>query len=264
MLSIKSLFTSSTPKLALFALVSLMLLPGCSTSPSGTNANKQTTTDPSLKGMDKDIVDLVSLNTKSVNNSTSISAGSTDNRNMYLEQASQRLADVPTSVLSQYQQAISQMKNQQWQAANSLFDKVIVAEPQLSGAYVNKAIIAINQQQLDQADALLAKAIAVNNSNPYAHQIKANIARVQGQYAQAEQGYLTALTLWPQYPLAQLNLAILLELYRGKLLQARQYYLAYLANQPNDEQAKRWLAGVEIKIQRAGLTLPPDNANGAG
>uniref|UniRef100_UPI0040483A93 hypothetical protein n=1 Tax=Shewanella sp. TaxID=50422 RepID=UPI0040483A93 len=36
---------------------------------------------------------------------------------------------------------------------------------------------------------------------------------------------------------------------------------AYLVNQPNDEQAKRWLAGVDIKIQRAGLT--PDDTNGA-
>ena len=263
MLFIKSLFTSSTPQVTLFALVSLMLLPGCSSSPSSTDVNKQTAKDPSLDGMNKDIVDLVSLDTNRANNSTSSSASSTDNRNVYLEQASQRLVDVPASVLDQYQQAISQMKNQQWQAANSLFDKVIAAEPQLSGAYVNKAIIAMDQQQLAQADALLAQAIAVNNNNPYAHQIKANIARRQGQYAQAEQGYLTALTLWPQYPQAQLNLAILLELYRGKLLQARQYYLAYLANQSNDEQAKRWLAGVEIKIQRAGLTLP-DNANGAG
>jgi tetratricopeptide (TPR) repeat protein len=263
MLSIKSLFTSSTPQLALTALVSLMLLSGCSSSPSSTDTNKQTATDPNLDGMNNDIVDLVSLNTNRANNSTSISAGSTDTRNVYIEQASQRLADVPASVLNQYQQAISQMKNQQWQAANSLFDKVIAAEPQLSGAYVNKAIIAMDQQQLAQADALLAKAIAINNSNPYAHQIKANIARLQGRYDKAEQGYLTALTLWPQYPQAQLNLAILLELYRGSLLQARQYYLAYLANQPNDEQAKRWLAGVEIKIQRAGLTLP-DNANGAG
>ncbi|WP_175405892.1 tetratricopeptide repeat protein [Shewanella sp. MEBiC00475] len=261
MLSIKSLFASSTPQVALMALLGLMLLPGCSSSPSGTN--KQITTDPSPDGMDKNIVDLVNLNTKGANNSTSSSASSTDNRNVYIEQASQRLADVPASVLSQYQQAISHMKNLQWQAANSLFDKVIAAQPQLSGAYVNKAIIAMDQLQLDQADALLAQAIAVNNNNPYAHQIKANIARRQGQYDKAEQGYLTALTLWPQYPQAQLNLAILLELYRGKLLQARQYYLAYLVNQPNDEQAKRWLAGVEIKIQRAGLTLP-DNANGAG
>ena len=262
MLSIKSLFASSTPQVALMALLGLMLLPGCSSSPSSTDTNKQITKATSPDGMDKNIVDLVNLNTKDANNSTSSSASSTDNRNVYLEQASQRLVDVPASVLDQYQQAISQMKNQQWQAANSLFDKVIAAEPQLSGAYVNKAIIAINQQQLAQADALLAQAIAVNNNNPYAHQIKANIARRQGQYAQAEQGYLTALTLWPQYPQAQLNLAILLELYRGKLLQARQYYLAYLANKSNDEQAKRWLAGVEIKIQRAGLTLP-DNANGA-
>ena len=261
MRSIKLLLASSTSTLALMTLLGLMLLPGCSSSPSETKTNKQTATNSSLNGMDKDIVGLVNLNTKNANNSTSISAGSTDTRNVYLEQASQRLADIPASVLSQYQQAIEQMKNQQWQTANILFDKIIKAQPQLSGAYVNKAIIAINQQQLIQADALLDQAIAVNNSNPYAHQIKANIARLQGQYAQAEQGYLTALSLWPQYPQAQLNLAILLELYRGKLLQARQYYMAYLVNQPNDEQAKRWLAGVDIKIQRAGLT--PDDTNGA-
>ena len=261
MRSIKLLLASSTSTLALMTLLGLMLLPGCSSSPSETKTNKQTATNSSLNGMDKDIVGLVNLNTKNANNSTSMSAGSTDTRNVYLEQASQRLADIPASVLSQYQQAIEQMKKQQWQTANTLFDKIITAQPQLSGAYVNKAIIAINQQQLIQADALLDQAIAVNNSNPYAHQIKANIARLQGQYAQAEQGYLTALSLWPQYPQAQLNLAILLELYRGKLLQARQYYMAYLANQPNDEQAKRWLAGVDIKIQRAGLT--PDDTNGA-
>ncbi|WP_445777425.1 tetratricopeptide repeat protein [Shewanella sp.] len=261
MRSIKLLLASSTSTLALMTLLGLMLLPSCSSSPSETKTNKQTATNSSLNGMDKDIVGLVNLNTKNANNSTSMSAGSTDTRNVYIEQASQRLADIPASVLSQYQQAIEQMKNQQWQTANTLFDKVITAQPQLSGAYVNKAIIAINQQQLIQADALLDQAIAVNNSNPYAHQIKANIARLQGQYAQAEQGYLTALSLWPQYPQAQLNLAILLELYRGKLLQARQYYMAYLANQPNDEQAKRWLAGVDIKIQRAGLT--PDDTNGA-
>ncbi len=209
MRSIKLLLASSTSTLALMTLLGLMLLPGCSSSPSETKTNKQTATNSSLNGMDKDIVGLVNLNTKNANNSTSISAGSTDTRNVYLEQASQRLADIPASVLSQYQQAIEQMKNQQWQTANTLFDKIITAQPQLSGAYVNKAIIAINQQQLIQADSLLDQAIAVNNSNPYAHQIKANIARLQGQYAQAEQGYLTALSLWPQYPQAQLNLAIL-------------------------------------------------------
>ena len=258
---INSLSTSSLMQSVLLALLSVALLASCSTAPSSNDSTTQTRSEPSLNSADKDIVDLVNLNNKGANNSLSDIAGNTDKRNAYLEQAPQRLADVPAAVLAQYQQAINAMKNQQWQNANSLFDKVIAAQPQLSGAYVNKAIIAINQQALTEADILLTQAIKANSSNPYAHQIKANLARQQGQYAQAEQGYITALTLWPQYPQAQLNLAILLELYRGKLLQARQFYLAYLTNQPDDEQAKRWLAGVEIKIKRAGLTL---NTNGAG
>ncbi|MGI2171701.1 tetratricopeptide repeat protein [Shewanella sp. MF05960] len=260
---INSLSTSSRMQSALLGLFSVVLLASCSSAPNSNNLSSQTRSEPSVNAADKDIVDLVNLNSKGANNSLSDIAGSTDTRNAYLEQAPQRLAEVPAAVLAQYQQAINAMKNQQWQSANSLFDDVIAAQPQLSGAYVNKALIAINQQAFAQADTLLEQAIKANSNNPYAHQIKANLARKNGQYAQAEQGYISALTLWPQYPQAQLNLAILLELYRGKLLQARQFYLAYLANQPDDEQAKRWLAGVEIKIKRAGLTLP-GNTNGAG
>ncbi|MCT8987185.1 tetratricopeptide repeat protein [Shewanella phaeophyticola] len=239
-----------------------MFLASCSTAPNSNDANTPSRA-ASSDTAEQHIVDMVNITHKDANTTLTAIADKQDQRNVYLEQASLRLAEVPAAVLAQYQQAINAMKNQQWQNANSLFDNVIATQPQLSGAYVNKAIIAINQQSFDQADALLDQAIKANSSNPYAHQIKANIARQQGQYAQAEQGYLTALTLWPQYPQAQINLAMLLELYRGKLLQARQFYLAYLANQPDDEQAKRWLAGVEIKIQRAGLTLP-DNTNGAG
>ncbi|MDD8058565.1 tetratricopeptide repeat protein [Shewanella metallivivens] len=259
---IKSLSTSPIKQSAFIAFFCVTLLASCSTAPNSNDANTPNLAESSDTA-EKNIVDMVNITHKDANHTLTAIADKQDQRNVYLEQAPQRLAEVPAAVLAQYQQAINAMKNQQWQNANSLFDHVIAAQPQLSGAYVNKAIIAINQQAFEQADTLLDQAIKANSSNPYAHQIKANLARQQGQYAQAEQGYLTALALWPQYPQAQINLAILLELYRGKLLQARQFYLAFLANQPDDEQAKRWLAGVEIKIQRAGLTLP-ENSNGAG
>lgn len=259
---IKSLSTSTMRQSAFIALFCVTFLASCSTAPKSNDANTPNRA-ASADAAEQHIVDMVNITNKDANTTLAAIADKQDQRNVYLEQASLRLAEVPAAVLAQYQQAINAMKTQQWQKANSLFDNVIAAQPKLSGAYVNKAIIAINQQAFEQANALLEQAIKANSSNPYAHQIKANLARQQGQYAQAEQGYISALTLWPQYPQAQLNLAILLELYRGKLLQARQFYLAYLANQPDDEQAKRWLAGVEIKIKRAGLTLP-DNTNGAG
>ena len=92
--------------------------------------------------------------------------------------------------------------------------------------------------------------------NPYAYQMKGRVARLTGDFEQAEKSYLKALDIWPEYPEAQVNLAILLELYRGRLLDARKYYSSYLELQADDQQVQRWLAGVEIKIKRAGLVLP--------
>ena len=71
---------------------------------------------------------------------------------------------------------------------------------------------------------------------------------------EAENYYRKALDIWPQYPEAQMNLAILLELYRGRFLEARKYYLSYLTQVPEDQQAQRWLAGLDIKIKRAGVS----------
>ncbi|UJF21184.1 tetratricopeptide repeat protein [Shewanella sp. OMA3-2] len=248
--------TSNINKLltALLVIIMVMLLQSCASAPDSANSN---TDKGSLGSLGKDIVGMVDTKPSRENNSNShIISNSTQNR--YLEQVDIKLANVPKSVISQYQQAIELMRRQQWQAADKMLDKVITAQPQLSGAYVNKALSALQQDNIAAANSLLDKAILVNADNPYAHQIKASLLRTQGQYEQAEQHYRSALAIWPQYPEAQVNLAILLELYRGQYLEARQYYLAYLANQSDNQQVKRWLAGVEIKMQRAGLIIPAD------
>jgi tetratricopeptide (TPR) repeat protein len=246
--------TSNMPKKLVVIVVMIIGLQSCASAPDSVSSN---TDKGSLGSLGKDIVAMVDMKSSRGNDSNSNSiSNSTQNR--YLEQADIKLANVPKSVISQYQQAIELMRRQQWQAADNLFDNVIAAQPQLSGAYVNKALSALQQDNIAAANSLLNKAIQVNTDNPYAHQIKAGLLRIQGQYEQAEQHYRTALAIWPRYPEAQVNLAILLELYRGQYAEARQYYLAYLANQPDNQQAKRWLAGVEIKMQRAGLTIPAE------
>jgi tetratricopeptide (TPR) repeat protein len=242
----------------LLVAVVVITLQSCAVTPDSADPSVASSSDKgSLGSLGNDIVGMVDLKSSRGNDSNS-NIISSSKHNRYLEQADIRLAKVPKSIISQYQQAIELMRSQQWQAADNLFDNVIASQPQLSGAYVNKALIALAQDDIVSANIQLNKAILVNADNPYAHQIKAKLLRTQGQYEQAEQHYRTALAIWPQYPEAQVNLAILLELYRGKYVEARQYYLAYLANQPGSDQAKRWLAGVEIKIQRAGLSIPSD------
>ncbi|PKI13823.1 tetratricopeptide repeat protein [Colwellia sp. 12G3] len=176
--------------------------------------------------------------------------------NLYLQQQADAPVTVPAKVLKDYQQAISLMNDKKWPQAQLLFDQVILAQPQLSGSYVNKAIIVKQQGKLIQAQGLLNKAIAANKLNLYAHHLQGQVYRLQGKFDEAEHSYLAALAIWPDFTDAQASMAILLELYRGRLLDAHGYYRSYLLLNSDDEEVKRWQAGLEIKIKRAGLTVP--------
>ena len=176
--------------------------------------------------------------------------------NLYLKQQINEPVAIPANVLKNYQEAISLMTDKKWQQAELLFDQVILAQPQLSGSYVNKAIIAKQHGKLIEAQILLNKAIAANNLNLYAYHLQGKIYRIQGQFDLAEQSYLAALAIWPDFAEAQASMGVLLELYRGRLLDAYGFYRSYLLLRSDDVEVKRWQAGLEIKIKRAGLEIP--------
>ncbi len=257
------MFKTQSPLVYTLTIVlGLVLLPGCSNITGHINEKSsevEKQTPETLEALSKGITDLVDIPNK--NGELSKSTGgmidaAKSKRNGYLDQKQQRLANIPSYVITKYKQALTLMANQEWRKAELLFDEIIVIQPQLSGAYVNKALISIEQKNLSGAKSQLDKALAVNVMNPYAYQMKGRVARLSGDFELAEQSYLKALDIWPEYPEAQVNLAILLELYRGRLLDARKYYSLYLELQADDQQVQRWLAGVEIKIKRAGLVLP--------
>lgn len=228
-----------------------------------------------LKSMSKDISDLVALphnesiegneQAQQIQISTGMSQPASNTKNAYLEQEARLMSGVPDDVIATYQQALVLMEQQKWLAANALFDQVIAKQANLSGSYVNQALIlkALSKQQSTEqakqekaSELLIDKAISVNPLNPYAQHFKGQILQAKGQFEQAEQHYATALSIWPHYSEAQLDMAVLLELYRGKLLDAYQYYTAYLQLKVDDKQVQRWQAALAIKIKRAGLTLP--------
>jgi len=253
----------STAVYTMTIVLVLVWLQGCSNiTEKEIEAEKQT--PETLRSLSKGITDLVDVQTVNAKLSTGaygIVEASTSTRNWYLEQKQARLANVPAYVIVKYKEALALMKNKEWQNAEQLFDQVLALQPKLSGVYVNKALIAIQQKDFSLANKQLDKALVVNPINPHAYEIKARVARLNGHFELAEKNYLNALDIWPAYPEAQVNLAILLELYRGRLLDAHKYYSLYLALQADDQQVQRWLAGVEIKIKRAGLELPEKAAD---
>jgi tetratricopeptide (TPR) repeat protein len=245
----------------LFVLLALFIT-ACSNKP-----NDDKKSDGDLKNISKSIVDMVDESQKKVPNSatkTNTDANAIADtkiaqvmvRNLYLEQQKIAMSGLSLTTIEQYKKALKHIDKKQWQQAKSLLDEISKAQPQLSGAHYNKAIIAKAQHKNIIALAEVNKAIKANELNLYAHHLKGQLLRLKGDFAGAEQSYLTALSIWPNYADVHVNMAVLLELYRGRLLDAHQYYKSYLILVPDDQLTKRYLAGLNIKIKRAGLVVP--------
>lgn len=253
--------------------IALLVLLTLSMSGCSSKADKQN----DLKSMSKALADLVGFplaeQSQSMQSANHTQLLLSEYKNAYLEQEARLMSGVPNKIREIYQQALNLMAQKKWVTASELFDQVIAKQANLSGSYVNQAIInlALSKQlskqqnkaqssnyteQLDAAELWLDKAISVNPTNPYAHYYKGKLLQDRGQFEQAEQHYTSALAIWPRYSQVQLSMAILLELYRGKLLEAYPYYSAYLQHNSDDQQVQRWQAALAIKIKRAGLDLP--------
>jgi len=249
------LLKSAKNKVVTIVFITVLMLQGCATP----NSNESSSTQ-SLKNLSNDITGMVQVDKKQQPSSKTPRIDQADNnKNAYLTGQANTVV-LPESQQN-FQTALSLMQAKQWVKAEQLLNKVIAKQPELSGSYVNKALIAMHKKSYQQANQLLSKAISVNASNPYAYNLQGQLARIQGNIYLAEKSYRQALNIWPQYSQAQLNMAILLELYRGQFLAARSYYQSYLKTKPDDKKVQRWLASLEIKMKRAGLPIPKNNIN---
>lgn len=166
----------------------------------------------------------------------------------FLAEQTKKKNNFPENALGIYNKATLAMKNKQWENAERLIDELLVIAPETSSAYVNKALIYYHQKKYKQAIAMLNMAENLSLNNPYIHNLKGVIYRELGELELAESNYLKAITIWPEYAQAYLNIAVFTELYRGDFEQAKLYYQTYLSFKPEDKQAVRWLAGLEIKL----------------
>jgi len=248
---INSLDSTKPFKLVINVMLISLFLSACSTTPELDKAHSDVTEEVSLEAKTKNKEQAAEILNKETEQEHFVPA-----INLYLQQQLDKPIVIEEAVQRDYQQALILMKEKKWQQAQTLLGQVILKQPTLSGSYVNKAIIAKQQGKLDEAQSQLAKAIEVNNLNLHAHHLQGQIYRLQGEFESSEQSYLAALAIWPDFSEAHASMAILLELYRGRLLDAYKHYRAYLTLKPNDEEVQRWLAGLEIKIKRAGLELP--------
>jgi lipoprotein NlpI len=122
--------------------------------------------------------------------------------------------------------------------------------PNLTGPMLNLALIAAQKKQRDGAREWLDKVLTVVPNHPVALTYSGLIAREDGMFSLAEQQYRKALKAHPDYAPAIRNLAILLDMYRGKPAEALPYYERYQALQKTpDPQVNDWIFDVKQRLE---------------
>ncbi|MGK0499579.1 MAG: Tfp pilus assembly protein PilF [Oceanicoccus sp.] len=168
--------------------------------------------------------------------------------NPYLQQR----PNVSEETRRTFAQAKRLMEEKNWEAAEIELQLLIVSQPQLSGPYLQLALLYKNTGRADLAKYNFEQSIKANGNNVYAYNHYALFLREQGGFDSAEEVYQQALMVWPDYASAHLNLGILYDLYRGQLQQALNQYQIYqrLQDQP-DRKVTGWIIDIERRLKRA-------------
>jgi tetratricopeptide (TPR) repeat protein len=170
----------------------------------------------------------------------------------------QNKPSVSRELNQQFADATRAMRNKQWSQAEGLLQKIITANPKLSGAHLNLGLVYRAQQENKRAAQAFSDAIAANHTNLDAYNQLAILQRESGDFAAAESNYKKALSVWPYHAESHKNIAILYDLYLGKSAEALPHYEAYLELiGGEDKQAKSWIADLQ---RRLGITAKPKAA----
>lgn len=133
-------------------------------------------------------------------------------------------------------------KAQEWERAQALLEQLTEADDDLSGPWVMLGDIASQRGEHKQALEFYTKAIAINGDNVNAYLRLALAQRKLGRYLHAQNTYAAALELWPDFPEAHLNLAVLYDIYLNHPLRAQKHMEAYqFLTEGENAQVAAWL-----------------------
>lgn len=146
---------------------------------------------------------------------------------------------------------------QQYGAAEILLRQLIVDDENLSGPWVMLGDIASKKADHLTAKGHYEEAIRLNKGNVNAYLRLALTQRELGEFILAQNTYAEALSVWPDFPEAHLNLAILYDLYLNHPIRAQVHMEAYqfLTNE-SDEKVAQWLSEVQSRTGMATKLKP--------
>jgi tetratricopeptide (TPR) repeat protein len=159
--------------------------------------------------------------------------------------------EIPAEAQRQYGEALAELEMGEFTEAAAQFESFVQRYPDYAAAYINLAIIHVQQERNDQALLMLSRALEIDNTNPVALNQLGLLKRRSGDFAAAENAWRSAIAANPDYAYAWYNLGVLYDLYLQNLPAALEHYQAYQDlndSADGDVTVARWIADLKSRI----------------
>lgn len=145
-----------------------------------------------------------------------------------------------------YNAALTHMRSKNYDTAILEMQKVAEMDERISGPWVNIGMAHKKLGDVNKARAAFNQALKINPNNPFALNQLGILNREDGKFELAEKLYMKALSAYPDYKNAHLNLAILCDVYLRKIGCALDHYQDYLdLSGGQDKQVTAWMTQLE-------------------
>ncbi len=149
-----------------------------------------------------------------------------------------------------YQQAITQLNNNQLEAAESSFIRMTEIQPDLAGPWANLALVYLKQNQKEKAEQNIQIALNKNPNMAQALNLAGYLKNQKGEISDSKSLYEKAIINKPDYALAHYNLALIYDIYLQNIPMAIKYYQLYLSLiDYKDEKTKDWVEELKLNVK---------------
>ena len=160
------------------------------------------------------------------------------------------VSHIDETTRSDFDHAVATMKEQDYDQAISLLEKVIKQSPGVTAPYIDIAIAYQHINKLEQAEKYLKTALSLFPDHPVVCNEYGLLYRKTGRFAEAREIYEKAITRFPDYYPLHRNLGILCDLYLNDPTCALKHYEIYSEAKPDNKQVKAWIADLRARLGR--------------
>ncbi len=156
--------------------------------------------------------------------------------------------EVSADVQKLFDQALTLLQQEQYDAAISVLNSVVEREKRLTAPYINLAMAYRHKGEDKLAEENLLQALAIDSTQPVANNELGIIYRKQGRFTDAKKAYTNVLAEYPDYLPVIKNLGILCDIYMRDPQCALEQFEKYQRQVPDDKTIKIWIADLKTRM----------------